>query len=103
MSLIAGFRVVQIGAGVAAAVCGRLFADLGADVICVDPDSSTPLAGYLNHGKRIVAGDPATTLAAADLIVCEGRPEELCTGGYDIAGLRRCNLTAVLVFISPFG
>ena len=59
MSLLAGFRVVEIGGGLAAAVCGRLFADVGADVACIDPDNSTPLADYLNHGKRIVAGDPA--------------------------------------------
>ncbi len=59
MSLLAGFRVVEIGGGLAAAVCGRLLADIGAEVTCVGPDNSTPLANYLNHGKPIVAGDPA--------------------------------------------
>ena len=57
MSLLAGFQVVEIGGGSAAAVCGRLLADLGAEVSCIDPDLSTPLAEYLNFGKRIVAGD----------------------------------------------
>ena len=47
MRLLGGFRVVQIGDGLAAAVCGRLLADVGADVSCVDPDKSTPLADYL--------------------------------------------------------
>ena len=55
MSLLQGLRVVQIGEGLAAAVCGRLFADVGADVSCIDPDMSTPLAAYLNHGKSVVA------------------------------------------------
>ena len=103
MSLLAGFRVVEISGGLAAAVCGRLFADVGADVACLDPDNSTPLADYLNHGKRVVAGDPATALSAVDLVVCEGAPRGLRIRGYDAAGLRRLNQTAVLVFISPFG
>ena len=103
MTLLAGFRVVEIGEGLAAAVCGRLLADVGADVACIDPDNFTPLADYLIHGKRIVAGDPAAALSTADLIVCEGRPQDLRTRGYDAAGLRRLNRRAVLVFISPFG
>src|SRR6516162_690395 len=103
MSLLAGFRVVQIGGGLAAAVCGRVLADVDADVTCVDPANSTPLAGYLNHDKRIVAGDPVVVLAAADLIVCEGRPRELRARGHDAAGLRQINPKASLVFISPFG
>ena len=103
MSLLAGFRVVQIGDGLAAAVCGRLLADVGADVICINADNSTPLAEYLNHGKRVVADDPPAVLSAADLIVCEGRPHDLSAQGYDVAGLRRINTKAPLVFVSPFG
>jgi crotonobetainyl-CoA:carnitine CoA-transferase CaiB-like acyl-CoA transferase len=103
MSLLAGFRVVEIGGGLAAAVCGRLFADVGADVACLDPDNSTPLGDYLNHGKRVVAGDPATALSAAELIVCEGRPQELRAREYDTTGLRQINAKAALVFVSPFG
>jgi crotonobetainyl-CoA:carnitine CoA-transferase CaiB-like acyl-CoA transferase len=103
MSLLAGFQVVQIGKGLAAAVCGRLFADVGADVTGLDLDNSTPLAEYLNHGKRIVAGDAATALSAADLILCEGATQELRIQGYNAAGLRRLNKAAVIVFISPFG
>ncbi len=79
MSLLAGFRVVQIGDGLAAAVCGRLFADTGAEVCCIEPDNSTHLSEYLNHGKTIVASDAAgrDALVAADLIVFEGRPRDL--------------------------
>src|SRR5271165_3973122 len=96
MSLLAGFRVVEIGEGLAAAVCGRLFADVGADVACIDPDNSTLLADYLNHGKRIVADDPVEAISAADLIVGEGRPQDLSARGYDAAGLRRLNAKAAL-------
>ena len=100
MALLAGFRVVQIGPGLAAAVCGRLLADVGAEVGCIDPDASTPLAAYLNHAKPIVTRH---ALAAADLIVCEGRPSELRTRASDPEALRKANAMAALVFISPFG
>jgi crotonobetainyl-CoA:carnitine CoA-transferase CaiB-like acyl-CoA transferase len=103
MSLLAGFRVVQLGGGLAAAVSGRLLADVGADVSCIDADNSAPLADYLNHGKGVVIDDPAAALSAAELIVCEGRPQKLCARGYDSSGLRQINPKAALVFISPFG
>jgi crotonobetainyl-CoA:carnitine CoA-transferase CaiB-like acyl-CoA transferase len=97
MVLLQGFRMAQIGSGPAAAVCGRMLADVGADVARVDPDLSTPLAAYLNHGSS------AGTLEAADLIVCEGSPETLLADGHDVATLRRVNPTAAIVLISPFG
>ena len=100
MSLLQGLRVVQIGDGLAAAVCGRLFADVGADISCIDPDMSTPLATYLDHGKPIIASDPAArhkAIATADLIICEGRPQDLRALQHDVDSLRRVNATAVLV------
>src|SRR6516225_9119139 len=103
MSLLAEIRVVQIGEGLAAAVCGRLLADIGADVACIGPDDSKLLAAYLNHGKRILADNLAAALSAADLIVCEGGPQELRARRYDAASLRQLNSKVQLVFISPFG
>ena len=106
MSLLAGLEVVQIGDGLAAAVCGRLFADVGARVTCLDPDNATPLARHLNHGKTILSGDPAAARAAiagADLVVCEGRPRDLRARQCDPAALRRINRAAALVTIAPFG
>ncbi len=106
MSLLTGLRFVQLGDGPAAAVCGRLFADVGAGILCIGADRSTPLAEYLNHGKTIVADDPAAVrdaLATADLIVCEGGPADLRAREWDAAALRRGNATAALVHISPFG
>jgi crotonobetainyl-CoA:carnitine CoA-transferase CaiB-like acyl-CoA transferase len=100
MLLLGGFEVVQIGDGLAAAVCGRLLADIGASVTCVDPSNSTRLAAYLNHGKT-----PASTaaLSTADLIICEGSLEDLRARQCDAESLRLCNSGAALVFISPFG
>src|SRR6266851_1499655 len=103
MTLLAGLRVVQIGDGLAAAVCGRLFADIGADVTSVDPDNSTVLVDYLNQGKPTDPAKAYEALATADLIVCEGHPQDLRVRGHDAAGLRRLNARAALVFVSPFG
>ena len=100
MVLLSGLRVVQIGDGLAAAVAGRLFADVGAAVACVDADRSTPLAEHLNEGKP-EADDAA--LAAADLIVVEGGPSTLRAAGHDPAALRGRNRTAAIVAIAPFG
>jgi crotonobetainyl-CoA:carnitine CoA-transferase CaiB-like acyl-CoA transferase len=92
MSLLSGLRVAQVGSGLAAAVCGRLFADLGAEVFCVDPDLSTTLAAYLNAGKELA---PADALTGADLILCQD--------WHDRASIRSRNPTAPVVTISPFG
>jgi crotonobetainyl-CoA:carnitine CoA-transferase CaiB-like acyl-CoA transferase len=97
MTLLDGFRVVQIGDGQAAAVAGRLFADIGAEVLCIDPSRATRtaeyLAEYLDKGKG--QGDPEA-LAVADLIIVEDRAA-------DIAALRRRNANAAVVAIAPFG
>jgi crotonobetainyl-CoA:carnitine CoA-transferase CaiB-like acyl-CoA transferase len=96
MTLLGGFNVVQIGGGPAAAVCGRMLADVGAHVTCIGADTSTVLLAHLNHGKAI-AGD-AGSLANAHMIVREGQ-----TSPYDVAGLRRLNASATIVTISPYG
>ena len=106
MSLLAGFEVVQLGGGTAAAVCGRLLVDVGAEVTCIGPDTSTHLSAYLNHGKKILSDRTAgirIALARANLIVCEGRPRDLRALEYDVDSLRPLNATAALVYISPFG
>ena len=105
MALLAGFEVVQIGNGSAAAVCGRLLAAVGATVTCIDPASDTPLLAYLNHAKSVAVDEAARRLAvaAAQLIVREGSPHELDASRYDEASLRGLNGSAVLVTISPYG
>ena len=100
MSLLTGFRVTQLGSGLAAAVAGRLFADLGAAVSAAGIDRATPLAEYLNAGKT--EGDEEA-LAAADLIIVEGSPKKLRQARCDPAALRKRNATAVIVAIAPFG
>jgi crotonobetainyl-CoA:carnitine CoA-transferase CaiB-like acyl-CoA transferase len=105
MSLLSGFKVVQIGGGAATAVCGRLLADAGAHVTCIAPDTSTPLLTYLNHGKAVASRTEAQRehLAAAQLIVREGQPRDLAASPYHRDELRRLNALAALVTISPYG
>jgi crotonobetainyl-CoA:carnitine CoA-transferase CaiB-like acyl-CoA transferase len=92
VSLLSGLSVVQVGPGLAVAVCGRMFADLGATVSCMDPDLSTPLAAHLNAGKPVVSD---AALSRADLILCQD--------GLAEATIRSRNATAPIVTISPFG
>ena len=97
MALLTGFNVLQIGRGSAAAVCGRLLADVGARVTCIDPGAGTMLLDYLNHGKAVAADETERrkAVASAALIVREGP----C----DVAELRRINASAIVVTISPYG
>ncbi len=105
MTLLAGFKVMQIGGGAAAAVCGRLLADSGAQVTCIAADSGTLLLAYLNHGKAVAADASAQRegLAAAHLIVREGQPKDSAASPYDLMQLRRINASATVVTISPYG
>ena len=99
MALLTGFTVVQIGRGSAAAVCGRLLADVGAQVTCIDPGVGTTLLDHLNHGKA-VAEEPTArrkALASAHLIVREGQSV------HDVTELRQLNASAIVVTISPYG
>jgi crotonobetainyl-CoA:carnitine CoA-transferase CaiB-like acyl-CoA transferase len=104
VALLTGLRVAQLGSGLAAAVCGRLLADVGADIVAIDPDRSRLLGQFLDHGKRVAAGaGAAAALKTADLIVCEGSPKTLRARQHDMGALHRVNAAAVIVHISPFG
>lgn len=108
MEILAGLRVLQIGPGLGAAVCGRAFADASASVSSIAADAATPLADFLNHGKHCAAAvcTPDTLAehaAAADLLIAEGSPRDLAARGVDERALRGLNDRAVIVLISPYG
>ena len=99
MSVLNGMKLVQIGGGLAAAVCGRLFADVGADVVAIDAAGDTPLAQHLNAEKT-----PVSAISSdADLIVVEGAPGHLQQLGRDEKSLRELAPDTPLIFISPYG
>src|SRR5512139_4098251 len=99
MTLLGGFKVIEIGGGSAAAVCGRLLADVGAQVTCIDPDDGTMLLACLNRGKAVAANatERCEALAAAHLIVREGQPKDWLVGPFDLTALRRINPSAIVV------
>ena len=107
MAILPELQVVQIGNGLAAAVCGRLLADVGADVTCIDPDAFDP-ARQLSQPRQDV---PLRRLGCSARCARDRRSDRLrrpartifALGRSDAAALRRINAAAALVFISPFG
>ncbi len=125
-----GLRVLELGHEIAAPYCGKLLADLGADVIKVERPGGDPLrswgpyrddradpdaAGlfrYLNANKRSVVLDLKTArgaaqarelAVAADLVIENLRPGRLESFGLGLDDLREQNPLLALVRISSFG
>lgn len=129
--VLAGLRVVELGNGVSAPFCARLFADYGADVIKVEPrgkgddsrhwgpfpqDQPDPEQSgtffFLNTGKRSVEldldssqdrSDLRRLLAEADLLVENQRPSRMRACGFDADALSELNPDLVTISITPFG
>jgi len=108
-----GIKVIELGDGVAGSVCGRMLADLGADVIKVEPPPGAGRAreaAELDRNKRGIAVDltrpEGLTLArrllrAADVAI-DGWPAGTLEGlglGYD--GVRPHNPGLVWCAPSP--
>ena len=118
------YRVLEIGTG-AASWCARLLADLGADVIKVEPPegdemrSQAPLAAgvgisflYYNANKRGTvldldeASDQALLrekLAGFDILIDGNAPGWLASHGLDPAGLRAQYPGLIIVSVTHFG
>ncbi|MBI3954311.1 MAG: CoA transferase [Chloroflexi bacterium] len=130
MGLLSDLRVVEWGRLVSGPYCAKLLADLGADVIKVEPPAGDPcrleppfpgdvphpersgLFQYLNTSKRGITLDLETAagrgllhqlLAQADLLV-ENQPRRLARRlGLDEPQLRRRYPGLVVASVSPFG
>ena len=123
-------RIIELAEGVAGPYCGKLFADLGADVIKVEPPGGdgarragpfrdgepnpegSGLFLYLNTNKRGVTADLATDegreavlglLAGADVLVTDMYEDDLRALGLDYADLRERFPTLVFTSLTPFG
>jgi len=127
--LLSGFRILEIGPRLTSAVTGRLFSELGADVIKIEPPGGDPtrsrgpfanghskdLGGLFvsqNAGKRIVeldleddqGAESFKTLARdADLIVSSFHPVDAKKYSIEPASLQELNSSAVIVYTTPFG
>ncbi len=118
-----GWRVLELADGVAASFCARVLADLGADVVKVEPPGGHPARWwaprrpgaaadepggtflYLNAGKASVVVDEGPAGrdrlrelgAACDVVVTDRRPADVR------AALGDLDQATTLVVISPFG
>ncbi|MEL7155403.1 MAG: CoA transferase [Actinomycetota bacterium] len=126
---LAGVRILDL-ADRSAALAGRVLADLGAEVILVEPPEGSPvrrlaplLTGvaepeastshqYFGAGKRSVVLDLTTTggqarfldlVATADAVIDTARPGDLAALGLDHDELREVNTRLVQVSVTPFG
>ncbi|MGF1597611.1 MAG: CaiB/BaiF CoA transferase family protein [Acidimicrobiales bacterium] len=125
---LGGIRVLELGDLVSAPYASRLLADLGAEVIKVEPPDGDParrrgpfrpgpehvdasgLYLALNTGKRSVVVTPGTAadrlaplLASADIVVTNWSDDRLAAFGVDLDRLHRERPEAVACAITPFG
>jgi crotonobetainyl-CoA:carnitine CoA-transferase CaiB-like acyl-CoA transferase len=126
-----GLRILEVGRFVGAAYATKLLADLGADVVKVEPlegGDPTRLRGpfpsgvphpersgfflYLNANKRGIALDLCrprgrdafdSLVASADLLVQDVHPTEMAAHGLDWERLHALNPRLVMTSIAPFG
>jgi benzylsuccinate CoA-transferase BbsF subunit len=128
---LAGIKVIEMGGGVSAPFCGKLFSDYGAEVIKVEPpevgDPSRkwgPFPGdvadieksgvfhCLNTNKKSVVLDvnvPSdrekliALIATADVLIENNTPQQMRNLGLDYDCLQDVNPRLVMVSITPYG
>jgi len=109
--------VVELGSGFASSWCTKVFADLGADVLKVEPPTGDPLRAdrgvfaNLNTNKRSVVLEPSSTHEAAlrslldgvDLVVEGSETGQLAAWGIDRDELMASQPALTVVAITGFG
>ncbi len=126
--LLEGVAVLEIGNGIGAPLCGRIMADLGAEVVKLEippggdctrnwmfpapKNGVSPAWVYYNRGKSNIAIDlarPEGAQAAAelaarfDVIIENFPPGTLARFGLDYATIRAKNPRLVMCSLSPHG
>ncbi|HEY1851454.1 MAG TPA: CoA transferase [Candidatus Binataceae bacterium] len=124
-------RVIEFAEMVSGPMCGKMFADMGAEVIKIEPPgrgdearSHPPYPGdvphpeksgfflYLNTTKKSLTLDPASPagvevfkrlIADADVLIENHRPGYLESIGLGYETLRALNPRLILTSITPFG
>src|SRR6476620_10351786 len=127
---LSGVRALELAGEIAGPYCGKLLADLGAEVLKLEPPGGDPSRGcgpfpggepnpersglfrYLNAGKRGIVADLAAAAGRqrclelaerVDVVVESGAPGELERLGLGFESLRAASPRLVLVSVTPFG
>ena len=117
----AGLRMVEFTHMVMGPTCGMVFADLGAEVIKVEPpkgDNTRKLLGsgagfypLFNRNKKSLTLDLKTPegreavlklIATADIVSHNFRPETMAAQGLDYASLKRLNPRLIYIALKGF-
>jgi CoA:oxalate CoA-transferase len=118
--LLAGIRIIEVGQVLAGPYAGMLLADLGADVIKVEPrrgdiSRQVEMPGYfasLNRNKRSVVLDLSSAagqeelgrlVASSDALIVNMKPATIRKLGLTYDALRRWNERLVCVAITGYG
>jgi CoA:oxalate CoA-transferase len=123
---LAGIRIVEVGHMLAGPYCGLLLADMGAEVIKIEPPEGDiarkvsphfigPHNAYfasLNRNKKSVVLDLASEAGRAELeaiasgahaLITNLRPSAIRKLGLTYAGMRECNPKIVCVALTGYG
>ena len=128
--LLSGLRALELGSSVGAAFCGKLLAEMGVDVVMVEPLQGHPLRRaaprarldkgrevsalfhYLAAGKQSIALDRGSAageatlgelLEGADLVIHDLPDRAAAEARLDFTALRAARPGVVVVAITPFG
>ncbi len=128
---LSGLKVIEFGDLVSAPYCGKLMADMGAEVIKIEKPRigdearrRKPFAGekpgversglfaYLNTNKFGITLDPKAErgkivfeklVREADILVENQTPKEMSAMGLDYTSLEKINSRLIMTSITPFG
>lgn len=119
-----GLRVIELGQLIAGPFCGQLFADLGADVIKIEPPGDgDPMRSWgregfplwwsvVSRGKRCITANLRTKegqdlvlslVALADVVVENFRPGTMEKWGLGYDSLKRVKPDVIMIRVSGYG
>ena len=129
--MLSGLRIIEYGEGITAPACAKYLADLGADVIKIEPpgrgdaarrrepffhdradEECSGLFLYLNTNKLGITLDPATATGRAiflelvknaDALIENHPPGHMKSLGLSYGALKKVNPLLVMTSITPFG